>query len=291
MKKHADNLTPSHFGEANDSKINRKQRHRKHCETRDDSGVYQSSRARWKHSHTHTRHRPSRHLQGSYFLRLQAVRVISKFCMIDECQQLFVKRLESPYLLSGVPKVIQKKKRRSVLCVELYQLLLFPPENNCQIMQVPQLPVCGLHVTVAAWFPHVSTSVCTTEEEEVEIMKYRNLWKRGSFRKRACLTEIPRIMEKWQKGKHGKGIVKQPVTETFFCFVFPSLLVFGFTESHRGNINPLTCRMLIMRSLFWSKSHITDRPSPHDIYLWIGNLLISMTVEFFFDKNPVFHMR
>lgn len=46
MKKHADNLTPSHFGEANDSKINRKQRHRKQCETRDDSGVYQSNRAR-----------------------------------------------------------------------------------------------------------------------------------------------------------------------------------------------------------------------------------------------------
>lgn len=44
-------------------------------------------------------------------------------------------------------------------------------------------------------------------------MKYRNLWKRGSFRKRACLTEIPRIMEKWQKGKHGKGIVKQFATE------------------------------------------------------------------------------
>lgn len=44
-------------------------------------------------------------------------------------------------------------------------------------------------------------------------MKYRNPWKRGSFRKRACLTEIPRIMEKWQKGKHGKGIVKQFATE------------------------------------------------------------------------------
>lgn len=42
MKKHADNLTPSHFGEANDSMINRKQRHRKQCEMRDGSSVYQS---------------------------------------------------------------------------------------------------------------------------------------------------------------------------------------------------------------------------------------------------------
>lgn len=46
MKKHRDNLTPSHLSEANDSKINRKQRHRKQSETRDDSGVYQSHRAR-----------------------------------------------------------------------------------------------------------------------------------------------------------------------------------------------------------------------------------------------------
>lgn len=123
------------------------------------------------------------------------------------------------YLKSDVPKVIKKGEVSSAWN---NQLLLFPPEsfrNNWQIMQVPQLPACGFHVTVAAWFPHASTSVCTTEEEEVEIMKYRNLWKRGSFRKRACLTEIPRIMEKWQKGKHGKGIVKQSVTETcFFSF-------------------------------------------------------------------------
>lgn len=106
-------------------------------------------------------------------------------------------------------------------------------------MQVPQLPVCGLHVTVAAWFPHVSTSVCTTEEEEVEIMKYRNLWKRGSFRKRACLTEIPRIMEKWQKGKHGKGIVKQPVTETFFLFCFSlSLSLWFHREPPREHKSP-----------------------------------------------------
>lgn len=46
MKKHTDHLTPSHFGETNDSKINRKQRHRKQCETRDDGGVYQSNRVR-----------------------------------------------------------------------------------------------------------------------------------------------------------------------------------------------------------------------------------------------------
>lgn len=45
MKKHADHLTPSHFGEANDSKINRKQRHRKQCETRDTRGIYHSNRA------------------------------------------------------------------------------------------------------------------------------------------------------------------------------------------------------------------------------------------------------
>lgn len=44
MKKRTDHLTPSHFGEKNDSKINRKQRHRKLCETRDDSGVYQNNR-------------------------------------------------------------------------------------------------------------------------------------------------------------------------------------------------------------------------------------------------------
>lgn len=53
MKKHADNLTPSHFGEANDSMINRKQRHRKQCEMRDGSGVYQSHWARWKHTGSH----------------------------------------------------------------------------------------------------------------------------------------------------------------------------------------------------------------------------------------------
>lgn len=90
---------------------------------------------------------------------------------------------------------------------------------------------CGLHVTATAWFPHVATSVCKTKEEQVEIMKYRNLWKRGSFRKRACLTEIPRIMEKWQKGKHGKDILKQPVTET------------SFTETHGRNLNLPKCRM------------------------------------------------
>ncbi len=117
-------------------------------------------------------------------------------------------------------------------------------------MQVPQLPVCGLHVTAAAWFPHAATSVCTTEEEEVEIMKYRNLWKRGSFRKRACLTEIPRIMEKWQKGKHGKGIVKQPVTETCFGFCF-----FFLQEScfHREHINPLMYTMFPIESRRWSE--------------------------------------
>lgn len=142
MKKHADNLTPSHFGEANDSKINRKQRHRKHCETRDDSGVYQSSRARWKH--THTRHRPSRHLQGSYFLRLQAVRVISKFCMIDECQQLFVKRLESPYLLSGVPKVIQKKKKEKCPLCWTIPAPTFPTRE--------QLPNHASPTATSLWF-------------------------------------------------------------------------------------------------------------------------------------------
>ena len=40
-------------------------------------------------------------------------------------------------------------------------------------------------------------------------MKYRNLRKRGSIWNRACLTEILRIMEKWQKGKHIQGFVKQ----------------------------------------------------------------------------------
>lgn len=46
MKKHTDHLTQSHFGETNDSKINRKQRHRKQCETRDDIGVFLSNRVR-----------------------------------------------------------------------------------------------------------------------------------------------------------------------------------------------------------------------------------------------------
>lgn len=73
------------------------------------------------------------------------------------------------------------------------------------------------------------------KEEQAEIMKYRNVWKRGSFRKRACLTETLRIMEKWQKGKHWKGIVKQPITVTFFL-VSPA-----FTESHQMNLNLLMC--------------------------------------------------
>lgn len=50
MKNHKDHLTHSHFDETNDSMINRKQRHRKQCETRDDSGVYQSNVS----THTHT---------------------------------------------------------------------------------------------------------------------------------------------------------------------------------------------------------------------------------------------
>lgn len=48
IKKHADNLTPSQFGVAND-KINRKQRHRKLC-----VGVGTTAVSTWKHrTHSH----------------------------------------------------------------------------------------------------------------------------------------------------------------------------------------------------------------------------------------------
>lgn len=50
------NLTPSCFASANDSMINRKQRHRKQCEMRDGGGVSHSHWAWWKHtwSRSHT---------------------------------------------------------------------------------------------------------------------------------------------------------------------------------------------------------------------------------------------
>lgn len=142
---------------------------------------------------------------------------------------------KSLHFVSGVPKVIKKKTPE--VSPGVYSSSWFSQQRttdrSCKSLN---LTACGLHVTAAAWFPHVSTSVCTTEEEQVEIMKYRNPWKRGSFRKRACLTEIPRIMEKWQKGKHGKGIVKQPVTETLFFFKS------CFHRDARRNLNPLMCR-------------------------------------------------
>lgn len=46
----------------------------------------------------------------------------------------------------------------------------------------PLLAWC-LRVMEVAWFPHVSNFVCTSEEEEVEIMKYRNLRKKGKHLK------------------------------------------------------------------------------------------------------------
>lgn len=57
-KRRVDHLTPSHFGERIDSKINRKQRHRKQCETKDERGVYESSRvstSSGKHAPAHSR--------------------------------------------------------------------------------------------------------------------------------------------------------------------------------------------------------------------------------------------
>lgn len=42
MRKYGDHLTPSHLCETNDSKINRKQRHRKPCETRDQRSLSES---------------------------------------------------------------------------------------------------------------------------------------------------------------------------------------------------------------------------------------------------------
>lgn len=124
----------------------------------------------------------------------------------------------------------------------------------------------GNGVVVAAWFPHASTSVCTTAEEEVEIMKYRNLWKRGSFRNRACLTEIPRIMEKWQKGKHGKGIIAQPVTETRF-FLYWSCVV---TETEP--------ELKVSSAHSWVLCLSHDNPSAH-----LGPSIIFRLTVLFFD--------
>lgn len=135
----------------------------------------------------------------------------------------------------------------------------------------------GLHVTETAWFPHAATSLCTTKEEQAEIMKYRNLWKRGSFRKRACLTEIPRIMEKWQKGKHGKGIVKQPVTERIFlsqsCFHWQSPK--ELKSSNVQNVSPFIHGMINTTEILIDvvipaclSSCIYLSPCSHKLFCW-----------------------
>lgn len=185
MKKHADNLTPSQFGEAND-KINRKQRHRKLC-----AGVGTTAVSTWKRT---TRSYLPLFLKGR------------KSFIIDQGKNLFVARIGVLFFLFGCPQGVPSVTSTPNFFTSTTDML-------CQSWAET---ACGLHVTATAWFPHAAVSLCKTEEEQAEIMKYRNLWKRGSFRKKACQTEIPRIMEKWQKGKHGKGIVKQPVTETFF---------------------------------------------------------------------------
>ncbi len=104
--------------------------------------------------------------------------------------------------------------------------------------------------------------------------------KRGSFRKRACLTEIPRIMEKWQKGKHGKGIVKQLATETCFSFFLYRSLV--FTESCRGNKNPLMWILFPSEKIpqrRFTEDHAYNRFSDQII----GNRSTFSTHHMFFD--------
>lgn len=66
-----DHLAPSHFGKTNDSKINRKQRHRKQCETRDDGGV--SIRARECDDHTQAHVRQTRLYAGVSIHLIKAV--------------------------------------------------------------------------------------------------------------------------------------------------------------------------------------------------------------------------
>lgn len=105
MMKHADHLTPSHFGEANDSKINRKQRHRKQCETRDERGIYHSNRAK------------NTDIQacGLFVLLLNFAKVFMQLCtflsfivqkanvawLIDACSYLICGNV---YQMPGVPK-------------------------------------------------------------------------------------------------------------------------------------------------------------------------------------------
>lgn len=113
MKKHTDHLTQSHFGETNDSKINRKQRHRKQCETRDDiDGVFLSNRVRWAHTGTHKETLTFGlsffyHLEGSWlipeiasFLELTSAREVNKNCCFKE---------ESFFLMSIVPCLLNKE--------------------------------------------------------------------------------------------------------------------------------------------------------------------------------------
>lgn len=129
MKKHADNLTPSHFGEANDSMINRKQRHRKQCEMRDGSGVYQSRWARWKHTGSHDQLAHTLPCWWSGFIH--EIQVNSSIPTI--IRPAF---LQSMLCDCVFPKVIRKEK-----CP--LPAPAFPAESNCQIVQVPQLPACG----------------------------------------------------------------------------------------------------------------------------------------------------
>lgn len=67
MLQHADHLTPSHFGKANDSNINRKQRHRKQCQTLGTEAETISA-TESSESHLHCRQKPQFNWQKSLIL-------------------------------------------------------------------------------------------------------------------------------------------------------------------------------------------------------------------------------
>lgn len=157
--------------------------------------------------------------------------------MADECKAVLRRKKKDWYVLYLWFLVSTAQKTRSVMCNKL-TAPAFPTRERLEMRKKTDGSCKSRsHQPV----------VCTSQQQPdfpmpspLFVQLKRNKWKswnigiygkRGSFRKRACLTEIPRIMEKWQKGKHGKGIVKQHVTETVFCYL---------DESHREHKDLLT---------------------------------------------------
>lgn len=147
MKKHADHLTPSHFGEANNSKINRKQRHRKQCETRDTRGIYHSNRA------NNTDIQPC----GLFTLVFicKGLRVILYISSFLKCRKKIIPERSAPALILSVEKLLKKNNTHC----SVYSMSSVPRkiEVPCVINSQPlHFPTKGLKKYLRELTDHVS---------------------------------------------------------------------------------------------------------------------------------------